>query len=360
VTSGARSSAPIPREASSSRAVPTARFVRAALVMSAVLGAGFSGACDRRERDSAPDPASSGAPALGPASPSGPAPTPPSLEGAATPALLYLPDGGDDIPLAPGVEARPTVPHFLPGQPSAGRCPPDMVDVRGRFCIDRYEATLVDAQGRQLSPYFPPAWSDAQSLFKRFRSFRTSRLGAPEVPLLPDWQKDVTTVLAQARPGVVPNGYLSGVVARAACAAAGKRLCTAAEWETACRGEQGFKFPYGPRYEAGRCNVFREAHPAYELHGNASEHHLDPRLNLVAGSEGPLLRKTGATPDCKSTWGDDAVYDMVGNLDEWIDDPGGTFAGGFYSRATREGCAARISSHPIEYFDYSLGVRCCR
>ena len=74
----------------------------------------------------------------------------------------------------------------------------------------------------------------------------------------------------------------------------------------------------------------------------------------------PLLRKTGATPRCKSEWGDDAVYDMVGNLDEWIDDPDGTFVGGFYSRSTHEGCDSMIEVHDYTYYDYSLGVRCCK
>jgi len=73
----------------------------------------------------------------------------------------------------------------------------------------------------------------------------------------------------------------------------------------------------------------------------------------------PLLRKTGETPTCVSEWEGDGIRDMVGNLDEWIDDPEGTFLGGFYSRATRSGCDARISGHPIDYFDYSTGVRCC-
>jgi hypothetical protein len=54
------------------------------------------------------------------------------------------------------------------------------------------------------------------------------------------------------------------------------------------------------------------------------------------------------------------VFDMVGNLDEWVEDPEGTFAGGFYSRGTHEGCDAVISSHDFAYFDYSLGTRCCR
>jgi hypothetical protein len=110
----------------------------------------------------------------------------------------------------------------------------------------------------------------------------------------------------------------------------------------------------------GRCNVLRDIHPAAVLHGDASEGHLDPRLNQVSQGEDPLLRPTGGTPECRSEWGADAIYDMVGNLDEWVSDSGGVFVGGFFSRATREGCDARIEAHGPSYFDYSLGVRCCR
>jgi formylglycine-generating enzyme required for sulfatase activity len=51
---------------------------------------------------------------------------------------------------------------------------------------------------------------------------------------------------------------------------------------------------------------------------------------------------------------------MVGNLDEWIEDPEGVFLGGFFSRATTSGCAASIESHSPDYWDYSLGTRCCK
>jgi formylglycine-generating enzyme len=51
---------------------------------------------------------------------------------------------------------------------------------------------------------------------------------------------------------------------------------------------------------------------------------------------------------------------LVGNLDEWVDEEGGAFAGGFYSRSTRAGCEAVITAHPKQYLDYSTGVRCCR
>ncbi len=157
-----------------------------------------------------------------------------------------------------------------------------------------------------------------------------------------------------------PSGYLTGVVAEAACTAAGKRLCTLDEFVTACRGEDDTLFPYGDTYVDGICNVFREDHPAALLHGNASTGHLDPRLDRVLSKGRPLLEPTGESPACRSRWGEDSVYDMVGNLDEWVEEGTGAFAGGFYSRSTRSGCEALVTAHPKAYLDYSTGVRCCR
>ena len=276
---------------------------------------------------------------------------------AGSPALLYLPDGGDTVWPGTGSAVRPSA--LLPGAPSL-RCPPEMVDVRGRFCIDRYEASLVDAKlGRRLSPYYHPTRAQTSASFQDW----TQRTRGEElaVPPPPDFQlSEDFEPRAESRVAVTPSGYLSGSLAEVACHNAGKRLCTLEEWVFACRGEVGRKFPYGDRYEEGRCNVFRETHPGQVLHGDMSTGHLDPRLNLVDGASGPLLRKTGATESCRSAWGSDAAYDMVGNLDEWVDAPVGAFLGGFYSRSTREGCDSKVSTHPRAYFDYSLGVRCCQ
>jgi formylglycine-generating enzyme len=241
-----------------------------------------------------------------------------------------------------------------------------MVDVDRSFCIDRYEAHLVDRKsGEDLSPYYPPDPGRAKNLRAHWETQRRSSditLGrAMPLPELPDWQlAGSSEPMAVATGQVVPSGYLDANTAERACLSAGKRLCTASEWVTACRGQQNRQFPYGNQYVPGACNVFREAHPAQLLHGNASEGHLDPRLNLTEGEGGPLLRTTGATTRCKSEWGNDAIYDMVGNLDEWVDDADGAFHGGFFARATKLGCDARISTHPRQYLDYSLGVRCCK
>ena len=81
---------------------------------------------------------------------------------------------------------------------------------------------------------------------------------------------------------------------------------------------------------------------------------------MVEFDAGPLLRPTGATPACGSHFGSDTIYDMVGNLDEWVDDEPGMFVGGFYARSTNKGCEAQVSSHAPTYYDYSTGARCCR
>jgi sulfatase modifying factor 1 len=290
-------------------------------------------------------------------------PSPPPAKAASAvvaeppPRVLFLPDAAP-LP-SPPVAGRPPI--------HSGRCAADMVDVSGRFCVDRYEATLSDSgTGRLLTQFYYPTPELTRREYEHWQRPKpemSTALGAIlPVPAPQEWELSATRFdpVASSVPDVVPHGYLSGRTAERACANAGKRLCRIDEWITACRGQQNRKFPYGEQYVEGACNVCRATHPARALHGNASLGHLDPRLNLVTEDGDPLLRKTGATPRCKSEWGNDAVYDMVGNLDEWIDDPEGTFVGGFFSRSTHEGCDSIIEVHDYTYYDYSLGVRCCK
>lgn len=282
-------------------------------------------------------------------------------------------------------------------------CPAEMVDVAGRFCIDRFEASVVDEAGRRLSPYYPPDPVSALRAFERWSAVSAweqrvaaRRLDAggdggylfveqPEaggcsggwrdpdggscwqprlllaVPSLPAWQRSGTySYRAVSWSGVVPSGYMSALTAAEACRAAGKRLCTETEWVTACRGESRTRHPYGDTFRFGACNVHREAHPSVVLRGDWGAKLTDPRMNLMLHDGQPLLRETGSTPTCVSRWGDDAIHDMVGNLDEWVANRAGLFLGGFYARATRRGCLARVWAHPPSHVDFSTGFRCCR
>ncbi len=247
----------------------------------------------------------------------------------------------------------------------ARACPVEMARVSG-FCIDRWEAHTVDQKsGQLLSPFYPPEPRLLELVFQ-YWSVEASRVGNERarhfaLPPLPLHQRGAFSARAVSAPGQLPQGYMTYFSAKNACENAGKRLCSEDEWVAACRGNKRSQFPYGGNYQPGRCNVHRAQHPAYELHGNSSLGHLDPRLHLVfEDGKVPLLFVTGQAEQCRSETDDGALFDMVGNLDEWVDDEQGVFVGGFYSRATKEGCDAKIENHGPAYTDYSIGVRCCK
>jgi sulfatase modifying factor 1 len=216
-------------------------------------------------------------------------------------------------------------------------CPSDMVMVGRSFCIDVYEASLVQVLGDGTEK----AWPYFQTL-----------------------SKDVVT-RAVSRAGVYPQGYISGTQAAAACHRSGKRLCKSDEWRNACMGPQKTTFPYGNHRETGRCNdngksAMRVFNPSLD---DKPEHRWmwghggnmnDPRLNQLDGT----LTRTGERDGCTNDYG---VYDMVGNLHEWVDDPNGTFQGGYYldTHLNGDGCNYRTTAHPVTHYDYSTGFRCC-
>jgi sulfatase modifying factor 1 len=252
-------------------------------------------------------------------------------------------------------------PRHLPPR----RCSAEMVRVQG-FCIDRWEVRTVDAStGEPLSPYYPPSPKLSASVRDAWLSERATvgslAARAFSLPALSTFQREHSyEPRAVSEAQIVPQGYLSYHLAKKACENAHKRLCSKDEWVTACRGQKDTQFPYGSDFRAGRCNIHRAIHPGYVLHASSSLGLLDPRLNLVEEGEDPLLHLTGASGSsgpCASEWPDGQVFDMVGNLDEWVED--GMFLGGFYARSTTKGCDAQVSSHAPSYFDYSTGTRCC-
>ncbi len=245
-------------------------------------------------------------------------------------------------------------------------CPADMVSIRNQYCVDRYEAAIADKNsGKLVSPYYSAnpllARRDAADWQKRRKRTGPHALRSLPLPDLPAAQRaESFSPIAVSRRGLTPSAYVDLYVARKACAAASKRLCTHVEWMTACRGAARTRQPYGEKYEPARCNVSRRLHPASVLHSPGEFGGTDPRLSTIKDDGFALLMKTGSLDDCASRWGEDAAYDMVGNLDEWVDNPRGTFLGAFYAREMPWGCDARIDIHSADYYDYSTGFRCCK
>jgi formylglycine-generating enzyme required for sulfatase activity len=187
------------------------------------------------------------------------------------------------------------------------------------FCIDRYEAYI---EGH--SPY--------------------------EVP---------TEGKAANAQGEIPQGYISGEISQKVCETAGKRLCTLNEWMRSCQGPDGYTYPYGNTYDPEACNVSRPVHPINSYWGNDPNrwdytHMNDPGINQQADT----VDSSGSNKKCVTVEG---VYDMHGNLHEWISDPAGTFKGGFYADASinGQGCYYTTTAHSYSYHDYSTGFRCC-
>ena len=211
-----------------------------------------------------------------------------------------------------------------------GPCPKGMAWVAQSFCIDRYEAWLEqreDDTWQASSPYDTVSGREVRAV-----------VGA----------------------GEVPQGYISGDEAEAACAASGKRLCSSEEWLAACRGPDSWTYPYGDSYQSGACNDrYSGGHPVVDYFGTTegvwdSEHMNDPGINQQPGT----VARGGEYAACESAWG---VFDLHGNLHEWVADEDGTFRGGFYADASINGagCGYSTTAHSRTYHDYSTGFRCC-
>jgi sulfatase modifying factor 1 len=132
-----------------------------------------------------------------------------------------------------------------------------MVRVHG-FCIDRWEATMVDAATAEpLSPYYPPEPRLLREVWQAWDvdrvQFGTEGARAMPIPEISEWERSHSFhARAISVPSAVPQAYVAYPVAKRACEAAGKRLCTEDEWVTACKGDKGAKFPYGDSFDRSR------------------------------------------------------------------------------------------------------------
>lgn len=119
------------------------------------------------------------------------------------------------------------------------------------------------------------------------------------------------------------------------CKKAGKRLCTEDEWEKACKGPSGSRYPYANQWDPAACNTEDDE-------GNDRQ-----------------VAKSGSFRKCRSGFN---VFDLSGNVGEWTDSgSGGSYVvkGGSADRPGYDGrCAARKTKKGAEATDL-LGFRCC-
>lgn len=217
----------------------------------------------------------------------------------------------------------------LTEEPGVGGCPSGMLRI-DTFCVDRFEASLRLVHADGSTSGWSPYWHPVPGLRYRAVSLR----------------------------GGVPQGYVSGTQAAAACAEAGKRLCSDTEWLRACQGPTRTTYPYGNTRRDGVCNDARATHPAIECFGTSASWIWSdigyPGINQQADT----VSLAGSHTGCVTAEG---AYDMMGNLHEWTADPAGTFRGGYYvdTRINGNGCLYATTAHDTSHWDYSTGFRCC-
>ncbi len=252
----------------------------------------------------------------------------------------------ESVQKAPPLVTQPEATSEAPAPPPAPpTCPEGMALVeryQGAYCIDRWEAALVRLEAGAAAVTHP---------------FNQNVDGIE------------AKVSAVSRRGVRAQGYISGKQAARACSNAGKRLCEVDEWVRACRGPKLTRYPYGDERRPNLCNdrfKVLDHHPVPILWKKDPQDPLDEKLmwhprfmNDKRLLELPnTTAPTGAYAKCTNDYG---VYDMVGNQHEWVNDPEGTFFGGFFMDTFQngQGCEYRTGGHPFDYHDYSTGFRCC-
>ena len=250
-------------------------------------------------------------------------------------------------------------------------CPENSVLVEGDYCPDVEQVCLkwVGNQGQPLPP--PP-------------SNQTGRCGEWKQPSV---CKSATKVHKRFcidkyeypnHPGEIPQDWMSWYDVKNACEAQGKRLCAKQEWTFACEGPEMHPYPYGDGYHRDRtsCNTDN-------LVPEENGHQINVlKVTTVESAHGQILHKllvpSGSKEKCVSPFG---VFDMVGNLDEFVDNPNGhhwhpptidkdgkkvTDRGPFVSGlvgghvfGVRNACRPMTDSHNEGFNWYETGGRCC-
>lgn len=169
----------------------------------------------------------------------------------------------------------------------------------------------------------------------------------------------VDTYEAPNQKGAKPLIMFSAHEAEEWCGSRSKRLCRIEEWVRACEGtyEEPLKpLPVGVMEAPGKCNNDK----SWRLPNEYALARLGKETGLKEAERLWQGEPSGSRPDCKSKTG---VYDTIGNVEEWVSSPkdrhGYALMGHYWSRASKNGCRARVTDHAPVFFFYTTGFRCC-
>lgn len=261
---------------------------------------------------------------------------------AARPTANAAPSGAPEaVPLA----AAPT-PSAVTEEPRGEACPDDMVLVEGEFC--------PEAEQHCVDP--PSADGDEDAVCRRFAE--PSRCLSPKRELKRfcidryEWPNR-----AREKPRVLTQWG----EAQQLCAGVDKRLCAETEWLFACEGEAMLPFTTGFERDPTACVVDRLYVQPVGLFLRWEACQKNPKC-VAAFGRVDQREAAGSFARCRSPFG---VFDMNGNVNEWVEVPGFRYPkrsglkGGWWG-PVRNRCRPTVRFHKEDDWGYEVGFRCCR
>lgn len=227
-----------------------------------------------------------------------------------------------------------------PGPAPQGACPSDMVEIEGAYC---------PAPEQICDEYI----SEKRDRCERFR-LKVRCIGTPEAK-----HYCIDRYEYPNEVGHRPTVAVTWDEARDVCANESKRLCVAEEWTLACEGPERKPYPFGYSRDATACNFDKP----YIMPDNFA--YDDPQTRAAEVSRVNQSEPSGSRPRCASDYG---VYDMTGNVDEWVVNEHGSPQGpefqsglkGGYWGPVRNRCRPMTTDHNHWHHGYQIGFRCCK
>lgn len=154
----------------------------------------------------------------------------------------------------------------------------------------------------------------------------------------------------------IPAIRASWYDAKAACEAAGKRMCTEEEWVSACQNTRAVDENNNGQFADDM--IEGTAYPYADYHDNARC--WDGKSDGAA-PDGTAWRPvyTGEMPGCVTPTG---VYDLTGNVEEWVGetpDKAVLLGGAFDTSEDHARCYRRNDTFGAGYGNARTGFRCC-
>ena len=223
----------------------------------------------------------------------------------------------------------------------AASCPDGMVEIQGEYCpsLAQFCTRFVDDKPeRDRCAEFKPG----------------SRCYGHTLPM----HFCIDRYEYPNRAGATPVVATTWDEAAAQCKTEGKRLCKDTEWTLACEGDDRLPHPYGNVRDSTACNIDK---PYIMPDNNA---YANPATREAEIARVDQREFSGSRERCVSQYG---VYDMTGNVDEWVVNTKGStneapyisgLKGGYWG-PVRNRCRVMTTDHNMWHSGYQIGFRCC-